>query len=55
MLPNIPEIQNKEKYSHFRISREKLEHALKVSLKQIDKGIAAFGDIVPMEFSKGNV
>ena len=55
MLPNIPAINNPDKYSHFRISREKLEHALEVCLKQIDKGINDFSPIFPMEFSKGNV
>ena len=55
MLPNIPEIKNPEKYSEFRVSREKLEHALEVSLKQINKGIKDFGSIFPMEFSKNNV
>ena len=39
MLPNIPEIKNPEKYSHFRVSREKLEKALENCLRQIDKGI----------------
>ena len=39
MLPNIPAIQNPEKYSEFRIPKEKLEHALEVSLKQINKCI----------------
>ncbi len=55
MLPNIPSIEHPEKYSHFRISREKLEHALEVSLKKIDKGIEDFGDIFPFEYSKDYV
>ena len=55
MLPNIPEIQNLEKYSDFRVSREKLEHALELALKQIDKGIDCFGSLFPHEFSKNNV
>ena len=54
MLPNIPEIQNLEKYSDFRVSREKLEHALELALKQIDKGIDCFGSLFPHEFSKNN-
>ena len=55
MLPNIPEIQNPEKYSEFRIPREKLEHALEVSLKQINKCIESVNGQFPWEFSKNNV
>ena len=55
MLPNIPVINNPDKYSDFRVSREKLEKALKICLRQIDKGINDFSPIFPMEFSKNNV
>ena len=55
MLPNIPEIKNPDKYSHFRVSREKLEKALENCLRQINKGINDYNGIFPMEFSKGNV
>ena len=55
MLPNIPAIQNPEKYSEFRVPREKLEYALEVCLKQINKGMASHGEIFPMEYSKNNV
>ena len=55
MLPNIPAIENPEKYSEFRVSRERLEEALKTCIRQIDKGIECFGDVFPYEFSTDNV
>ncbi len=56
MIPNIPEIENKEKYSEFRVSKEKLEHALEVTLRQIDKAMDCFkDDDFPFEYSKGLV
>ncbi len=56
MLPNIPKIDSPEKYSHFRISREKLEHALDVAIAKIDKASETFnGDVFPFEYSKDYV
>ena len=55
MLPNIPEIKNPDKFSLFRISREKLEKSLENCLSQINKGIEDYHGIFPMEFSRGNV
>ncbi len=53
MIPNIPEINHPEKYTEFRVPREKLEHALKITLGQIDKAMDCFkGDDFPFEFSK---
>ncbi len=53
MIPNIPEIENIGKYSEFRVSKEKLEHALKVTIGQIDKAMDCFtGEIFPFEYSK---
>ena len=42
MIPNIPEIQDKAKYSACELPREKLEYALKEALKKIDIGLASF-------------
>ncbi len=56
MIPNIPKIKDISKYSSFRVSREKLEHALKVTVAQIDKAMDCFqGEIFPFEYSNGLV
>ncbi len=55
MIPNIPAIENKEKYSYFRISREKLEYALSEAVKKIDFALEGFGDKFPDASSKNNV
>ena len=36
MIPNIPKIQNPERFEDFPLSREKLEYGLKETLKKID-------------------
>lgn len=55
MLPNIPVINNPDKYSEFRVSREKLESALKVCERQVNKCLETVGTIFPREYSEGNV
>ena len=55
MIPNIPEIQDKEKYSAFDLPKERLEYALKEALKKIDYCISLVGDKFPHEFSVNNV
>ncbi len=56
MIPNIPNIKNPEKYSYFRVSKEKLEGALAHTLSQIDKAMESFnGDIFPFEYSNDYV
>ena len=49
------ELQSKERFSHFRVSDEKLQYAIKEALKVIDKGIEFFGDLFPSEFSTNNM
>ena len=55
MIPNIPEILDKEKYSDFDLPKEKLEYALAEALKKIDYCIECVGDKFPHEFSVNNV
>ncbi len=55
MIPNIPAIENTEKYSHFRISREKLEYALSEAIKKIDFALPQFTDKFPDSGSINNV
>ena len=52
MIPNIPEIQNPQKYEKFELSREKLEYALRETLKKVDYMMEYFGvDSYPAENS----
>ena len=55
MLPNIPEIRNKEKYADFELSREKLEYALAEAIKKIDYALPTFTDKFPEHSSVNNV
>ena len=55
MIPNIPEILDKEKYSDFDLPKERLEYALAEALKKIDYCIECVGDKFPHEFSVNNV
>ena len=56
MIPNIPSIQNPERYKDFALSREKLEYALKETLKKVDYMMDDFPvDRFPSEASKGQV
>ena len=56
-IPDIPDIENPEKYADFELSREKLEMALEAALAKIDgKMIPAFGtDKYPAHSSVDNV
>ena len=51
MIPNIPKIQNPERFEKFDISREKLEYALAETLKKVDYMMEYFG---PTEFPAEN-
>ncbi len=55
MIPNIPEIEDKDKYSFFRIEREKLEYALGEAIKKIDLALPTFTDKFPEHQSENNV
>nr|MBQ8890154.1 glycoside hydrolase family 88 protein [Clostridia bacterium] len=55
MIPNIPEIQDKAKYSACELPREKLEYALAEALKKVDYCIECVGDQFPNEWSDDNV
>ena len=55
MIPNIPAIENIEKYADFDLPREKLEYALAEALKKLDYGLECFGDKFPREYSVNNV
>ncbi len=55
MIPNIPAIENREKYSYFRIPREKLEYALNEAIKKIDFALPTFTDKFPDSSSTNNV
>ena len=55
MIPNIPEIADKQKYSAFDLPKERLEYALAEALKKIDLCIEQVGDKFPHEFSTNNV
>ena len=55
MLPNIPEIIDKNKYSDFELPREKLEYALNEAIKKIDFAIPTFTDRFPDHASVNNV
>ena len=55
MIPNIPAIENPEKYADFDLPREKLEYALAEALKKIDLGIETLAGKLPREFSENNV
>lgn len=55
MIPNIPKIKNPERYSDFKISREKLEYALAEALKKIDYALECYKGLFPTEYSKNNV
>lgn len=51
MIPNIPKIQNPERFEKFDLSREKLEYALNETLKKVDYMMEYFG---PTEFPAEN-
>lgn len=55
MIPNIPEIKDKEKYSAFDLPREKVERAFHEAVKKVDKLAAQVGSRFPAEFSENNV
>ena len=55
MIPNIPAIQNPEKYSSFELPREKILDALNEAYKKIDALIEQVGYKFPNEFSENNV
>ena len=55
MIPNIPEIKQPERFSDFKISREKLEYALSEALKKIDYAIDFHKGRFPTETSKNGV
>ncbi len=55
MIPEIPKIQDPDKYEDLELPREKLEYALREALKKIDYGIECFGDKFPESASRGNV
>ena len=52
MIPNIPEIQDPKKFESFELSREKLEYALRETLKKVDYMMEYFDvDSFPAENS----
>ncbi len=55
MIPNIPEISDKQKYSDFEITREKLEYALAEACKKIDFALPEMTDNFPDHASVNNV
>ena len=55
MIPNVPAIQDPNKYSEFDLPRAKVEAALNEAYKKIDKLIEQVGYKFPNEFSKNNV
>lgn len=55
MIPNIPEIKSKARYSDFKIPREKLEYALSEAIKKIDYAIPQFTTKFPEHASVNNV
>lgn len=55
MIPNIPAIQNPEKYSKFELPREKILDALNEAYKKIDALIEQVGYKFPNEYSVNNV
>ena len=55
MIPNIPNIQNPERFGDFELSRDKLEYALSEAIKKIDIGIRMHKGLFPLEYSNDNV
>ena len=56
MIPNIPNIQKPERFESFELSREKLEYALKETLKKVDYMMEYFNvDQFPAENSTNQV
>lgn len=55
MIPNIPAIENPEKYAAFDLPKEKVEAALAEAYKKVDKLIEQVGCKFPHEYSEGNV
>jgi len=55
MIPNVPEIDNLEKYSDFDLPREKLEYALAEACKKIDYAIECFNGKFAAHASVNNV
>ncbi len=55
MIPNIPAIENPEKYADFDLPKEKLEYALSEALKKIDFMIPQFTEMFPEHSSVNNV
>lgn len=55
MLPNVPEIENKERYADFDLPKEKLEYALKEACKKIDYAITCFNGKFAAHSSVNNV
>ena len=54
-IPEIPEIEDPEKYADFELSREKLNYALEEALKKIDYALPTFTNKFPAHSSVGNV
>lgn len=55
MIPNIPNVNAPERYADFDLPREKLEYALKETLKKVDYMMDFFGtDFFPSENSRSN-
>ena len=56
MIPNVPNIQKPERFESFELSREKLEYALKETLKKVDYMMEYFNvDQFPAENSTNQV
>ena len=55
MIPNVPEIKDKAKYSDFELPRKKLEYALSEAIKKIDLALPQFTDKFPSHGSTNNV
>ena len=55
MLPNIPAINNPEKYIGFELPVEKVKAALAEAYKKVDFAMECHGDKFPREYSANNV
>ena len=55
MIPNIPELKNKDRFTEFDLPKEKIEYAIKEAIKKIDFALPQFTDKFPSHSSVNNV